>query len=85
MSSDRRAQGFKVDYNWLRSTMKHILRDDGVLDGWNDKSFSNKWPGNVVEGGEYRNKERGTINRSKMQKESINVKIITLFNHTLRL
>ena len=36
-------QGFKVDYNWLRSTMKHILRDDGVLDGWNDKSFSNKW------------------------------------------
>ncbi len=43
MSSDRRAQGFKVDYNWLPSTMKHILRDDGVLDGWNDKSFSNKW------------------------------------------
>ena len=41
--SDRRAQGFKVDYNLLRSTMKHILRDDGVLDGWNDKSFSNKW------------------------------------------
>ena len=23
--------------------MKHTLRDDGVFDGWNDKSFSNKW------------------------------------------
>jgi len=41
--SDRRAQGFKVDYSWLRSTMKHTLRDDGVFDGWNDKSFSDKW------------------------------------------
>ncbi len=52
----RREKGWPVTYAWLRSTMKHILRERHIR-GWTNRNFKNHWARNYC--------KRWSISRQK--------------------